>query len=298
MIILGCNISVPPHTDKQDVFVFQTQGAKRWRVWSSPPRVEGRDPLARGKAGDVLSYEEMGSPLIDTVIQPGDFLYVPLGFPHTTDTSNPVDEGLDHSIFSEHSVHLTMGLDTHVWCLCMAHLRWTLLQRCNKAFKVDIKDDPTYWKAIESIPIGFLGGKAWRSTIDSMNDGKGIGENLKAIIAKQLRNVLVSMEPGRWNEKGSSEYNENENLPTKEEVDEVSEFYVAKHWMELISTQDKLFRDVDSTSEESLMKAFRGTQEQELIMEELGVFSKNTGFAESFRSRRLAKERRAKNASI
>ena len=30
-------VSAPPHTDKQDVFVLQTAGRKRWRVFAPPP---------------------------------------------------------------------------------------------------------------------------------------------------------------------------------------------------------------------------------------------------------------------
>jgi hypothetical protein len=32
----GQRTSAPPHTDKQDVFVLQTQGRKRWRVYAPP----------------------------------------------------------------------------------------------------------------------------------------------------------------------------------------------------------------------------------------------------------------------
>ena len=48
----GTNTSAPPHTDKQDVFVMQSVGAKRWRVFAPPdPRKKPDfDPLARGKA--------------------------------------------------------------------------------------------------------------------------------------------------------------------------------------------------------------------------------------------------------
>ena len=73
-------------------------------------------------------------------------MYVPAGFPHTTDTSTVVKEETvpaedgdgETDLFKETSVHLTMGLDTHVWALTFAHLRWTLLQRCGKDWKVEM----------------------------------------------------------------------------------------------------------------------------------------------------------------
>lgn len=82
----GQKTSAPPHTDKQDVFVLQTQGYKRWRVFNPPPpnRLFKADPFARGKGTDVLELEELEQPLIDTVLSPGQVLYVPAGFPHTT----------------------------------------------------------------------------------------------------------------------------------------------------------------------------------------------------------------------
>ena len=114
---------MPPHTDRQDVIVFQTQGAKRWRVYAPPKRQKKKDPLNRGKAGDVLSFEEEldDQPLIDTVLRAGDILYVPTGFPHTTDTCTVVDSDVSSDdMFEDTSVHLTMGLDTHVWALTFA----------------------------------------------------------------------------------------------------------------------------------------------------------------------------------
>jgi ribosomal protein L16 Arg81 hydroxylase len=54
-------VSAPPHTDKQDVFVVQTQGAKHWRVFKppSPSKKSTSDPYARGKGPDALTLEEL-----------------------------------------------------------------------------------------------------------------------------------------------------------------------------------------------------------------------------------------------
>ena len=145
-----------------------------------------------------------------------------------------------------------------------------------------------------SIPFGFLGGPAWRLTVKSIQEGHGVGADFKAMVADQLLDVLVRMEPKRWKE--TSEDGP-ESLPTREQIDETIEYFVAKHWKALMETQEELFNDVDARKEESLMKAFRGTQEQNQIMEDFGWFSNNKAFAESFRNRRLINEQRAQLAA-
>lgn len=121
----GQATSAPPHTDKQDVFVLQSQGRKRWRVYTPPVPAKKPEvcPFARGKDSDILSLDEMGPPLIDMVLGPGQMLYMPAGFPHTTDTVVGMSDEKDPS------VHLTLGVDTHIWGLTHATLRDYLLYR-------------------------------------------------------------------------------------------------------------------------------------------------------------------------
>uniref|UniRef100_A0A7S1UAY8 Bifunctional lysine-specific demethylase and histidyl-hydroxylase n=3 Tax=Phaeomonas parva TaxID=124430 RepID=A0A7S1UAY8_9STRA len=120
----GKKTSAPPHTDKQDVFVIQTQGFKHWRVYPmpNPAREPLSDPLARGKNNDVCDLDTLGEPLLDVILKPGDVLYVPAGCPHTTDTLVPESE-LPEGVAEQDSVHMTVGIDTYIWGLSYSFLR-------------------------------------------------------------------------------------------------------------------------------------------------------------------------------
>ncbi|KAH8082979.1 histone demethylase [Aureococcus anophagefferens] len=88
---------------------MQCHGNKRWRLAAAAPdRRPGADPLARGKGDDVLELGELEeTPAADVVLTLATAL-VPAGWPHTTDT-------LECAVDDEPSVHLTLGVDTHIW---------------------------------------------------------------------------------------------------------------------------------------------------------------------------------------
>jgi hypothetical protein len=150
--------SAPPHTDKQDVVVVQTQGRKRWRIYSPPDSALklNADPFCRGKGEDELSVpmlsDERSELLLDVLLEPGDVLFVPARFPHTTDTLNCYDE--NHSGGSgsdgnggdkerERSIHLTLGLDTHVWAMNYMSMRTLVLRRFGIHDALDSNDSNT-----------------------------------------------------------------------------------------------------------------------------------------------------------
>lgn len=70
-----------PHYDDIDAFVCQVSGKKRWRVYS--PRPDGYDSLPRRSSVDFTRQDlESVQPVIDTVLEPGDMLYLPRGAVH------------------------------------------------------------------------------------------------------------------------------------------------------------------------------------------------------------------------
>ena len=63
----GGQLPAARHTDAQFVFVLQTSGAKRCRVYAPPPPPAARHaPPGRGKYEDTLEEEELGTPLLRT----------------------------------------------------------------------------------------------------------------------------------------------------------------------------------------------------------------------------------------
>jgi len=277
----GSKISVPPHTDRQDVIVFQTEGSKRWRVYNPPKRMKGKDPLNRGKGGDVITQKELGAPLLDVILRRGDVLYVPAGFPHTTDTSTileeetvPCNAGSDEKLFDETSVHLTMGLDTHVWALTYAHIRWTLLQRCGKDWKVEIPKDADYWDSMRTIAVGFLSGSD--SDIDYIEAA-----------VEETKRVLKRIEPKRWAK---------EALPSDDEIREVVKYMTDDHLASLLEIQETMYSDVDPHDENTIIKGYHSTQKQDAVMQRYGAFSNNEAMKNAFEKRRLDREKKTSSA--
>jgi ribosomal protein L16 Arg81 hydroxylase len=85
------------HYDVHDVFVLQVAGSKRWIVH----RPVFADPLRsqpwNDRAGAVAAAAE-GEPVLDTVLNPGDRLYLPRGYLHSAEALGGV------------TAHLTVGM--------------------------------------------------------------------------------------------------------------------------------------------------------------------------------------------
>ena len=83
-----------PHWDDIEAFVIQLEGKKRWRVYN--PRNKG-EVLPRFSSAN-LSQEEIGSPILDVVLEPGDLLYFPRGFIHQAE-----------AVEGSYSLHITLS---------------------------------------------------------------------------------------------------------------------------------------------------------------------------------------------
>jgi len=98
------------HEDPHDVFVLQSHGTKQWVVHDRHDLPPSRPPV------------------IDSILAPGDSLYIPSGFPHSASTQERT------------SVHITIGILAVTWS--------TLLEDVTKA----LESDPTF---DETLPLRF-----------------------------------------------------------------------------------------------------------------------------------------------
>ena len=85
------------HYDNHDVFVLQVSGRKRWKIHEPVLR----DPLPEEKWEQrraQVAARAAEPPLLDTVLEPGDALYLPRGYLHSAEA------------LGELTIHLTVGV--------------------------------------------------------------------------------------------------------------------------------------------------------------------------------------------
>ncbi|WP_061783418.1 ribosomal protein uL16 3-hydroxylase [Shewanella putrefaciens] len=70
---------VGPHVDNYDVFIIQGEGERRWTVGDNTPQQR------RGGNPNSPLVKDF-TPIIDVVLEKGDMLYIPPGFPHCGET--------------------------------------------------------------------------------------------------------------------------------------------------------------------------------------------------------------------
>jgi len=142
------------HEDEHDVFVLQSHGTKQWRVY------------------DLHDLAPTGAPLIDTVLAPGDSLYVPAGFPHSAATQERA------------SVHITIGVLAITWA--------NALELAMKQIASDPELD-------RPLPLGFASDAA--ELADEIRErlamtGKAFSELDPSVLARALRSkVLTTRQP-------------------------------------------------------------------------------------------------------
>lgn len=80
---------VGAHIDQYDVFIVQGKGQRRWQVGAKP--IQSKRFYPHPKLQQTDEFE----PIIDVLLNPGDVLYIPPGFPHKGES---ISECLNYSI--------------------------------------------------------------------------------------------------------------------------------------------------------------------------------------------------------
>jgi lysine-specific demethylase/histidyl-hydroxylase NO66 len=121
------------HYDVHDVFVLQIAGTKRWIIHEPvhPDPLREQPWTAHRPA---VAEAAQGTPRIDTVLEPGDALYLPRGWLHAAQAQHEV------------SIHLTLGI--HSWT------RHALAEQLAQAALALLADDP---EMRTTLPLGIDG---------------------------------------------------------------------------------------------------------------------------------------------
>jgi ribosomal protein L16 Arg81 hydroxylase len=97
----GC-AGFTPHYDTHEVFVLQIAGHKHWKV-DAPPA-----PLPHHTQPHSAQAQQPTPRVMEVELGPGDMLYLPRGFVHSTATSK------------ESSLHITLGITVFTWVELLA----------------------------------------------------------------------------------------------------------------------------------------------------------------------------------
>ena len=119
--------TVPAHADDRDVFIIQVVGWKLWTIYTHIPipYPYPSEQVGKSKALPVPEHVRHGPILFQSVLQPGDVLYIPRGYVHEAQsiTSIPPNQpkqtqpssSSSSSLFG--SFHITIAIATHDWSL-------------------------------------------------------------------------------------------------------------------------------------------------------------------------------------
>jgi bifunctional lysine-specific demethylase and histidyl-hydroxylase NO66 len=148
-----------PHYDVHDVFVLQVAGEKHWTIHEPVLRDPLRTQPWNDRAAEVAAAAE-GEPVIDTVLKPGDALYLPRGFLHSA------------TALGEVSAHLTIGVHSVT--------RWAAAESALDLVATLAAEDP---ELRGSLPLGV-----------DLSDPDSVRDDVTAVIAG-LRDWLGRIDP-------------------------------------------------------------------------------------------------------
>jgi hypothetical protein len=86
-----------PHYDAHEVFILQISGGKHWEIYPPPLDLPHRSQIYQPE------MHSPAGPFLELDMQPGDLLYLPRGWVHTTNTSESA------------SMHVTLGVTVYTF---------------------------------------------------------------------------------------------------------------------------------------------------------------------------------------
>uniref|UniRef100_A0A6M2DLP5 Bifunctional lysine-specific demethylase and histidyl-hydroxylase n=1 Tax=Xenopsylla cheopis TaxID=163159 RepID=A0A6M2DLP5_XENCH len=125
-----------PHYDDIEAFVLQIEGKKRWKLYS--PR-NSSEVLPRFSSKN-FAREEIGQPVLDITLNPGEVLYFPRGVIHEA-----------HTLEDTHSLHITISVyQKHSWADLLEMMVPAMIDKA-------IASDPIFRKGLPLDLPNYLG---------------------------------------------------------------------------------------------------------------------------------------------
>jgi lysine-specific demethylase/histidyl-hydroxylase NO66 len=125
-----------PHYDDVEVFIMQLEGKKHWRLYQ--PRC-AQETLPRFSSPN-FSQDEIGKPIMDVTLEPGDLLYMPRGTIHQ---GNCLEDA--------HSLHLTVS------CYQLNSMGDLLEKLLPSALKIAMEEDVEFRQGLPTNYLHYMG---------------------------------------------------------------------------------------------------------------------------------------------
>lgn len=156
-----------PHYDDIEAFILQIEGKKRWKLYK--PRNEN-EYLPRYSSGN-FTQSEIGTPILDTVVNAGDLLYFPRGTIHQGET-----------IDDTHSLHITLSVyQKNSWGDFLEKL-------LPDALKTAIETDSEFRKGL---PLDYLRYSGCVHSESQSDTKKNFTKTVKALLTKLIEHINI-----------------------------------------------------------------------------------------------------------
>jgi lysine-specific demethylase/histidyl-hydroxylase NO66 len=241
-----------PHYDDVEVFIMQLEGKKRWRLYH--PR-NAEETMPRHSSRN-FEQNEIGKPMMDVILEPGDLLYMPRGTIHQ---GNCLEDA--------HSLHLTVS------CHQLNSYGDLLEKLLPSALKMAMQEDIEFRRGLPVDYLRHLGvahsDQASKSRDDFMNKVKNLMGNLfkyapvdnavdqmgQKLMHVSLPPYLTAQESNRCVQTGGERWNASKNqVVNRVEIDPDTKIRLIRaHCLQLVEDSSdgtvKIYFNVENSRE-------------------------------------------------